>query len=151
MTLDRAILDVVTEPVRLEIERGRVRQFADAIGERNPVYRDRDAAVAAGHPDVLAPPTFLFGLELEQSTVFEDLARHGVELSTVLHGEQTFRYFADVFAGQSVDFATVYVDIYSKAAGALDFLVRRTTVSRDNVTVAELESVTVIKNARTPA
>lgn len=146
MTLDRGILDVVPPVVEVDVERGRIRQFAVAIGEQNPVYNDRDAAVAAGHPDVLTPPTFLFGLELENSDVFGDLAAHGVDLGSVLHGEQRFRYFADVHAGDRVRFDTRYVDAYSKAGGALDFLVRRTTVSRDGSTVAELESVTVIRN-----
>lgn len=146
MSLDRAILDIVPPTIELDVERGRIRQFAVAIGERNPVYNDRDAALAAGHPDVLAPPTFLFGLELENSDVFGDLAAHGVDLGTVLHGEQRFRFYADVHAGDRVRFDTRYVDAYSKAGGTLDFLVRRTTVSRDGSTVAELESVTVIRN-----
>ena len=146
MSLDRAILNVAPPTVDVDVERGRIRQFAMAIGEQNPVYSDRDAAVAAGHPDVLAPPTFLFGLELENSDVFGDLADHGVDLGTVLHGEQRFRLFADVHAGDRVQFETRYVDAYSKAGGALDFLVRRTTVSRNGSAVAELESVTVIRN-----
>lgn len=146
MALDRAILDVQTPPVTADVERGRIRQFALAIGETNPVHHDRSAAQLDGHPDVLAPPTFLFGLELENSDVFADLAAHGVDLGTVLHGEQRFRLFANVHAGDQVQFDTRYVDVYSKAGGALDFLVRRTTVTRDAAVVAELESVSVIKN-----
>ncbi|WP_040841380.1 MaoC family dehydratase N-terminal domain-containing protein [Nocardia brevicatena] len=147
MALDHAILDVVTPPLIVDVERGRIRQFAVAIGEENPIYRDQDAAIAAGHPDVLAPPTFLFGLELENSPVFDDLAAHGVDLGTVLHGEQRFRYFAEVHAGDRLRFDSAYVDAYTKAGGALDFLVRRTTVTRDGAVVAELESVSVIKNS----
>ncbi|QDQ93017.1 MaoC family dehydratase [Rhodococcus sp. WB9] len=146
MSLDHAILDVIVPPIVVDVERGRIRQFSVAIGEENPIYRDRDAAVAAGHPDVLAPPTFLFGLELENSGVFADLAAHGVDLGNVLHGEQRFRYFADVHAGERVTFESAYVDAYTKAGGALDFLVRRSAVSRDDILVAELESVSVIKN-----
>jgi acyl dehydratase len=146
MSLDHAILDVTVPPIVTDVERGRIRQFAIAIGEENPIYRDRDAAVAAGHPDVLAPPTFLFGIELENSNVFADLAAHGVDLGNVLHGEQRFRYFADVHAGDRVTFESAYVDAYTKAGGALDFLVRRSTVTRDGTVVAELESVSVIKN-----
>ncbi|MBC2637677.1 MULTISPECIES: MaoC family dehydratase N-terminal domain-containing protein [unclassified Rhodococcus (in: high G+C Gram-positive bacteria)] len=146
MALDHAILDVTPPILSLDVERGRIHQFAVAIGEKNQVYRDRDAALAAGHPDVLAPPTFLFGLELENSDVFGDLAAHGVDLGNVLHGEQRFRYFADVHAGDRLQFESTYVDAYSKASGTLDFLVRRTTVTRGGTVVAELESVSVIKN-----
>ena len=45
-----------TEPY--EVSRVKIAEFADAIGDPNPVYRDRAAAVAAGYPDVIAPPTF---------------------------------------------------------------------------------------------
>ncbi|MCX4095828.1 MaoC family dehydratase N-terminal domain-containing protein [Nocardia sp. alder85J] len=151
MALDRAILDVHPDPIDVDVERGRIRQFAIAIGEDDPIYLDRDAALAAGHPDVPAPPTFLFGLELENSDVFGDLAAHGVDLSQVLHGEQRFRYHAEVYAGDRVQFRSSYVDVYSKSGGALDFLVRRTIVTRDGDTVAELESVSVIKNTGGPA
>ena len=42
-----------------EVSREHIRRFADAIGDPNPAYRDRAAAAALGHPDVIAPPTFL--------------------------------------------------------------------------------------------
>lgn len=151
MSLDRAILDIDIAPILVDVERGRIRQFADAIGEHNPIYHDPAAAAAAGHTDVLAPPTLLFGLELEHSQVFTDLADHGVDLGAVLHGEQTFRFYGDIHAGDRLRFSSSYEDAYSKAGGALDFLVRRTIVSRDGVTVAELESITVIKNVRADA
>jgi len=41
-----------------EVSRVKIAEFADAIGDPNPVFRDRDAAQAAGYPDVIAPPTF---------------------------------------------------------------------------------------------
>ena len=41
-----------------EISRVKIREFADAIGDPSPVFRDPAAAQAAGYPDVIAPPTF---------------------------------------------------------------------------------------------
>ncbi|WP_067681386.1 MaoC family dehydratase N-terminal domain-containing protein [Nocardia miyunensis] len=146
MALNPAILDEPASVLLTQVERGRIRQFATAIGETNPVYHDLDAARSAGHPDLLAPPTFLFGLELEQSEVFDVLARYGVDISQVLHGEQTFEYHGLVHAGDEVRFSTRGVDLYSKAGGALDFLVRRTEVTRSEELVATFSSVTVIKN-----
>ena len=40
-----------------EVSREHIRRFADAIGDPNPAYRDRDAARALGYSDVVAPPT----------------------------------------------------------------------------------------------
>ncbi len=45
-----------TEPY--EVSRVKIAEFASAIGDSNPLYRDREAAQAAGHRDVPAPPTF---------------------------------------------------------------------------------------------
>ncbi len=42
-----------------EVGREHVRLFAEAIGDSNPAYTDPDAAKALGHPDCIAPPTFL--------------------------------------------------------------------------------------------
>src|SRR5690242_10561939 len=41
-----------------EVSRVKIAEFAAAIGDRNPLYRDRAEAQAAGYPDVIAPPTF---------------------------------------------------------------------------------------------
>src|SRR5262249_34318349 len=45
-----------TEPY--EVSRVKIADFAEAIGDRNPLYTDASAARAAGYPDVIAPPTF---------------------------------------------------------------------------------------------
>ena len=45
-----------TEPY--EVSRVKIADFAEAIGDRNPLYTDASAANAAGYPDVIAPPTF---------------------------------------------------------------------------------------------
>jgi acyl dehydratase len=41
-----------------EVSRLKIMEYAQAIGDPNPVYRDLDAARQAGYPDVIAPPTF---------------------------------------------------------------------------------------------
>ncbi|WNG86801.1 MaoC family dehydratase N-terminal domain-containing protein [Mycobacterium sp. ITM-2016-00317] len=130
----------------VDVERGRVAMFANAIGETDPVYFDVDAARAAGHPDLLAPPTFVFGLDLEHSDTLGVLAAHGVDLSAVLHGEQRFTYHRDVHAGDTLSLSAEFTDYYSKRNGALEFLVRRSQLTSGGDLVAEMESVSVIRN-----
>ena len=36
-----------------------IRHWTDAIGDRNPIYVDEDAAKAAGHPGLVAPPAMI--------------------------------------------------------------------------------------------
>jgi acyl dehydratase len=79
------------------VERGKIREFAAAVGDPNPVYRDPAAAAAAGLPGIPAPPTLLRTFLYEPQTSAEAL---GVkDWSFIVHGEQEFEYFAPVVAG----------------------------------------------------
>ena len=73
-----------------EVSRVKLAEFADAIGDRNPVYRDRAAAVEAGFPDVIAPPTFAIVITMASSA--QALSDPGLNLNyaMVVHGEQRF-------------------------------------------------------------
>jgi acyl dehydratase len=84
---------------RFPVEESLIRIFAQAIADPNPVYVDREAARAAGLPDVIAPPTFV-----EASRHFDPdshLRLHGAASAdgTALHAEQHYDYHRPVFAG----------------------------------------------------
>ncbi len=85
----------------LPVERGKVREFAQAVGEHNPIYFDADYARGEGFPDVLAPPTFSV-TQIWQISREEREARLGADLDygRVLHGEQEFTYTRLPFAGE---------------------------------------------------
>jgi hypothetical protein len=44
---------------RFPIEAGHIMMFARSVGDANPAYYDEQAAIAAGLPGVVAPPTFV--------------------------------------------------------------------------------------------
>ena len=124
-------------------EAGRLRFFAKAIGETNPVYFDESAARDAGHPGLPLPPTFLFSLEFEQpdSSWRDEI---GIELPRILHGEQSFTYHRLAYAGDVLLFESRLADIYEKRGGALEFVVRETRVTNQRGEhVAALRSVIV--------
>ena len=52
--------------------RASIRYFASAIGDENPIYVDDDAARAAGHASVVAPPTLIC-----ETNQYAALARDG--------------------------------------------------------------------------
>lgn len=102
MSIDPAAIGTELEPVAITVDAARLRFFAKAIGETNPVYIDTDAAQAAGHPDLPVPPTFLFSIELDSPDPFAWMSDLGVDLRFVLHGEQIFTYHSTAHAGDTL-------------------------------------------------
>lgn len=129
------------------IERGRLRLFAQATGQTDPVFTDLAAARAAGFRDLPAPPTFLTSLELGVPDPYAYLIELGIDLGGVLHGEQSFVYHAQAYAGDILVLRPRIVDVYEKRGGALEFLVRETLVSNEAGAVAELRSVLAIRGS----
>lgn len=98
-----------TEPY--EVSRVKIREFADAIGDHNPIYRDREAAKAAGHPDVVAPPTFPIVVSLGNAGLADpDL---NLNYAMVVHGEQRFEYTRPMRAGDVVTCTSTITEIRS--------------------------------------
>lgn len=94
-----------------EISRVKLAEFADAIGDPNPLYRDRAAAVEAGFPDVIAPPTFPIVISMASSG--QAMADPGLNLNyaMVVHGEQRFEYQRPLHAGEVVTAQVTIADI----------------------------------------
>src|SRR5579862_5183684 len=82
-----------------EVSRVKIAEFATAIGDPNPLYRDRAAAEAAGHPDVIAPPTFAIVISMASSGRAMSDPGLGLNYAMVVHGEQRFEYRRPIAAG----------------------------------------------------
>jgi acyl dehydratase len=145
--IDRRHIGHTLPPFEVEVEKGRLRFFAKATGQSDPVYIDESAARDAGHPGLPVPPTFLFCLEMESPNPAAIRELLGMDYRSLLHGEQGFSYRAMAYAGDTLRFSQRIDDIYDKKDGALEFVVRKTRVSnqRDEL-VAELRCVTVVRN-----
>jgi acyl dehydratase len=98
-------------PVTYAVGREKVREYAHAVGETNPLYFDLEVARAAGYSDLLAPPMFavvycspalsplLFDPELE------------IDFGRLVHGAQEFHWEEPVVAGDEITTTLVVVDI----------------------------------------
>lgn len=145
--IDRSHIGTAFPPFTVEVERGRLRFFAKATGQTDPVYSDDEAARAAGHPGLPVPPTFLFCLEMDAPNPAAIRERLGLDYRRILHGEQGYTFHRLAHAGDRLTFRQHIEDIYDKKGGALEFIVRRTEVSHaQGEPVAELRTVTVYRN-----
>jgi acyl dehydratase len=101
MALNRDFIGRVFPPSEpYEVSRVKIREFAEAIGDPNPLYRDQDAAKAAGYPDVIAPPTFPIVISLTAGSLNDP--ELGLNFAMVVHGEQRFEYRRPLRAGDVV-------------------------------------------------
>lgn len=133
------------------VEAGRLRSFANAIGETNRLYLDEQAAKAAGWRSLPVPPTFLFCLDMERDNPYDYMDTLGIELGKVLHGEQRFDYYQVACAGDRLTFDSRITDIYQKKAGAMEFVIRDTAVFRETgehepQRLADLRSIIIIRH-----
>jgi acyl dehydratase len=114
-------------PYEFHVERGKIREFADAIEDPNPIYRDPTyAKTALG--GIVAPPTLLRTFLYEPRAASEALKV--ADWSYIVHGEQEFEYLAPVFAGDVLTAQDRIVSITekeSRRAGKLQIAVIETT------------------------
>lgn len=132
---DRSLIGRRLAPVRAIVEPGRLRAFRRMIG-------------AADSSDPIAPPTYLFALEMLESdrplAFAEDL---DIDMAAVLHSEQAFTYHSPVRAGDEILLETVVVDVFDKKGGALTFVVQDTKATNQNGRhVADVRRTLVIRN-----
>ena len=117
MALDQSFVGRKYPPTPpYEVGREKIREFADAIGDPNPAYRDVEVARALGYPDVIAPPTFPIVLSMRAGAQVVGDPELGLDYSRVVHGEQRFVYARPVRAGDRLT-VTVSVESIRSAAG----------------------------------
>jgi acyl dehydratase len=148
--VDQSAVGRTFTPVTAHVEPGRLRFFFDTLGERNPVYRDGEAARGAGFTAQPVPPTYLFCLEMmDAPEPFEFLNALGIDLARVLHGEQRFDYHAPVVVGDTLTLRPRVASVTDKKGGAMTLVVVETEVSNQHgVHVADTSRTIVVMNAR---
>lgn len=115
-------------PYEFHVERGKIREFADALDDRNPIYRDPDYAKGSPLGGIPAPPTLTRTFLYEPKAASEAL---GVkDWSYIVHGEQEFEYLAPILAGDVLSAQDRIISITekeSRRAGKLQIAVIETT------------------------
>jgi acyl dehydratase len=90
------------EPVTYAVGREKIREFASAVGETNPLHHDLDAARAAGYDDLVAPPMFAVvyaGRSIGPAVFDPDV---GINFLMMVHGTQEFAWGPVVVAGDEI-------------------------------------------------
>jgi acyl dehydratase len=135
------------EPFTVDVEKGRIRFFADAIGEEDPIYRDEEAARAAGYPGIPVPPTFPFTITMDADQSFNILHDMGIPVTKAVHGAQSFTYHRPICAGDVITGRQRVADVFEKKGGALLFIIAETALENERGEhVCDLQSTIVVRN-----
>ena len=89
-------------PTVYAVGREKIKEYAHAVGEGNPLHLDVDAARAAGYADVVAPPMFavVYSAPAMGPVIFDpDVA---MNFMMMVHGGQEFVWGPLVVAGDEI-------------------------------------------------
>jgi acyl dehydratase len=128
MSIATAAIGKTYPPLVYAVGREKIREFAAAVGETNPLHLDLEAARAAGYDDVVAPP--MFAVVYAGASVTPALfdPEVGIVFERLVHGRQEFRWERVVVAGEEIATTTEVKGISER--GGLGFYVFE-TVSTD--------------------
>jgi acyl dehydratase len=135
-------------PFVVTVERGKIKEFARAIGDLSPFYLDDDVGRASEWGDIIAPPTFPITFRDENADTGALLRDLGVDISRILHGEQEFEHFKPIRPGATYLCRSRVTDIYEKTgrSGAMAFVAREmAVVDREGEVVCLVRSITVVR------
>jgi len=105
--INRDLLGVWGPPSTMKIEVGKIREFAKAVKDDNPVYRDEARCVA--------PPTFLMTIAHWVGDLGATRSAVKLDYSRLLHGEQEFEYVQPIRPGDTLSFRSRTKDVFEKA------------------------------------
>ena len=135
-------------PYPVTVERGKIKEFARAIGDLSPFYLDDTIGRASEWGDIIAPPTFPTTFRDENADTGAMLKDLGVDISRILHGEQEFEHYKPIRPGETYLCRSRITDIYEKTgrSGAMAFVVREmAVVDRESDVVCLVRHITVVR------
>jgi acyl dehydratase len=114
MPVDTKAVGKTHPPVVYAVGREKIKEYARAVGETNPIHLDHEAARAAGYADVVAPPMFavVYAAPAMSPAILDPEV--GINLPMMVHGGQEFVWGPPVVAGDEITTTATVKDIYEK-------------------------------------
>jgi acyl dehydratase len=111
MAASSEVIGKTYEPSTYAVGREKIREYASAVGETNPLHHDVEAARAAGYEDVVAPPMFavVYGGRAVMPGIFDPAV--GINFAMMVHASQEFAWGPAVVAGDEITTTASVKDI----------------------------------------
>jgi acyl dehydratase len=130
MPVNKDAIGKAWPPATYQASRAKIAEYANVIGADNPVHFDREAALAAGYRDVVAPPMFcvVYSAPAMGPAVLDPEV--GMNLAAMVHGGQEFEWGEPVCSGDEITTTASCSDIYEKAGKGF-YVFESTSVNQD--------------------
>ncbi len=101
-------------PTTYAVGREKIREYALATGESNPLHLDVDAARAAGYRDLVAPPMFavVYAAPALAPGLFDPEV--GIDFGRMVHGGQEFKWGPLVISGDEITTTVTLQDVTAR-------------------------------------
>lgn len=141
------LVGLAYEPYSFDIEKGKIKEFAAAIGDDNPIYYDLETARKEGFEGVPIPLTFLQVVDLWGGYSFQEkIEKLQLDPVKILHGEQEYELVKDIYAGDTLTVTAKVTNVETKkgSSGGMDLITteHRYTNQNDEL-VAISKNVTI--------
>lgn len=125
-----------------DVEKRHIRQFAEAIGDPNPIYRDEEYAKATSYGGIIAPLTYPIAIGQDSG---EELDL-GLDQKRMLHGEQEFIYYRPIRPGDRLHCQMKVTDVYEREGqrGPMQFVVLDTEMKDDSGELVVISRTNII-------
>jgi acyl dehydratase len=130
--------------VEYEVGREKIREYANAVGESDPVHHDRAAAQAAGFRDVVAPPMFavVYSAPAVGPAIFDP--EIGLNFAMMVHGGQDFVWGDPVCSGDTVTTTNEFKD-YSENDGKKFYVFESVSTNQDGAEVCRATWTNIVR------
>lgn len=138
--------EMVFDYAPFQVEAGKIKEFARAIGSRNPIYFDKDAAAAKGYRAIPAPPTFATVIDFWNDRDFYQLFQYlEIAPNDILHGEQEYEYIKTIYAGDVMKAQVIVKERFSKKS--MNFFLLETVYKNQQDETVLINRSTLIERA----
>jgi acyl dehydratase len=121
---DKSMVNREFPPFTWEVERGKIRELVQAIGDKNPIYLKREEAVKAGYKDTPASPTFITVPMMWTNILIDVIKAVKINYAKVLHGEESYEYIQEIYPGDVLTgkIKVISIDEKSGKSGSMDLI-----------------------------
>lgn len=145
--IDKSFIGKEYPEFSFEVEKGKIRDFARAVGDKSPVFYDEKAAKEVGFEGLVLPPTFPTVFAMSGGLLDMIVPDLKISFVKVLHGGQEYQYVKPIKPGDTIKGKVRIANIFEKSGkgGTMDFVVLETTYTNQNGEKVLLETMTLIQ------